>query len=414
MKITYIDEGVRLPSGQTNRVSLADIQRTNETYIKQQICDIINEEFNNVTGYDNIQPSVLRRFFFGNCDSDDCTTPIDFSSAIDITRDSGYKYIVHLCTHLLDAQQDWLILYATEINHFLDDICDRHSDLISDIRLTDALDKADNFRGYYNVTHDIKNIKHLPYPTFKINYYNNGVLKTASCNLLVFMVSPSITDEQLQGLTEYMLRFDNVTSDGVECMLKSLANYGHKYRPYDVFAFLSKIINDVLPKFKFKFSKIVIDDDLGIDIARIKSSNMQQRVFDPQKMTNIAYDFDKFYVEYKFDYISKYIYSEIRVDFYTQDYSQEKRALISEMFRYISHYLEYPEHMMTRNNIGIGYYPKLDKLCFIHTDDTNLSPEDMFVPVDKVIDFIIENAVDKTWVTHDDIDDGLKKFFNIN
>ena len=355
MKITYINEAVRLPSGQSKQVSVVDISAVNEKYIKQQICNIINEEFNNVTGYDNIQPSVLHRYFFGNCNNDDHATLIDFSLAVDITRDSDHKYIVHLCTHLLDAQHYETILYVTELNHLLNDIRDRHSDLISDIRLTDALDKADNFRGYYNVTHDIKNIEHLPYPTFKINYYNKGVAKTKSCNLLVFMVSPSITDEQLQGLTEYMLRFDDVTSDGVECMLKSFADSGHKYRPYDVFTFLSKIINDVLPKFKFKFSKIVIDDDLGIDIARIKSSNMQQRVFEPQKMANIAYDFDKFYVEYKFDCISKYIYSEIDVDFYTQGYSEEQRALTCEMFRYISHYLEYPEYMMTGNNIGIGY-----------------------------------------------------------
>lgn len=63
MKITYINEALRLPSEQTKKVSLADIQTVNLNYIKQQICSIINEEFNNVTGYDSIQPNTLRIYF---------------------------------------------------------------------------------------------------------------------------------------------------------------------------------------------------------------------------------------------------------------------------------------------------------------------------------------------------------------
>lgn len=413
MKITYINEAVRLPSGASKKVSLTDIQRTNETYIKQQICDIINEEFNNVTGYDSIQPNTLRRYFFGNCDNDDYTTPIDFSSAIDITRSNDYKYIVHLCTHVLDAQHHWMILDVIEINHLLNYIRDRHSDLISDIQLTDATNVNAN-NSQREVTPGIKNIEQLPYPTSKFKYYDDDVLKTVSRNLLVFMASPYITDEQYQGLTEYMLRFDNVTSDGVECMLKSLADSEHKYRPYGVFTVLQKILNNILPKFKFKFSKIIICDDLGIDIdnARVKALNMQQRIFDPQKLAKIAYDFDKFYVEYNFDCISRYIWSRSKTEteFYTQDYSSNRRSIACDMFTHIS---KYYVRAMTRNNISIGYYPKLDKLCFIHTDNAGLSPEDMFVPIDKVIDVIIENAINPNDVSLYDIDSGLIQLFSI-
>ena len=79
------------------------------------------------------------------------------------------------------------------------------------------------------------------------------------------------------------------------------------------------------------------------------------------------------------------------------------------IFRYISHFLV---STFSKNNIDIGYYPKLNKLCFIHTKGINLS----FISIDEVLDFIIENAgaVNSSYVTNEDINNGLKKIFSIS
>lgn len=47
MKITYINEAVRLPStDKQNKVTLADIKKVNDSYYRQQVCNIINKILN--------------------------------------------------------------------------------------------------------------------------------------------------------------------------------------------------------------------------------------------------------------------------------------------------------------------------------------------------------------------------------
>lgn len=63
-----------------------------------------------------------------------------------------------------------------------------------------------------------------------------------------------------------------------------------------------------------------------------------------------------------------------------------------------------------RIRLILGYYPILDRLCFIRTNNASLSPKDMCIPVEKFIDFIIDN-IDPS-ERNDDIDSRLIKFFS--
>lgn len=45
MKITYMNEGVRLPSNKQQKINIEDIKAVNSSYIRQQIISTINECF---------------------------------------------------------------------------------------------------------------------------------------------------------------------------------------------------------------------------------------------------------------------------------------------------------------------------------------------------------------------------------
>lgn len=401
MKITYINEAVRLPSGQAKKVSLTDIQAANANYIKQQIRNIINEEFNSCS---TKLFSALVSYFYCNY-HDTLEKPTDFSMGMTIAEDDNHKYVVHLCTTLTNIWNKPDLLYAVDINNMLNDICARHSDIITDIKLNSGY-------NIYNMAEYNGDIGWTPYPTVKFIYNDidgtNGTTKTGMQNSLQLFISSDITDEQLHNLTEYMLRFDNVTDEGVDCMFVSAKN--SEYSLPNVVAVLLKFLNDVLPKLKFKFNKIMIHNELGINVDRIKPSDiLQQQVFDSHALTRIAYDFDKFYVSLNPFVMHKYIELDNNTEIYMQDYSPIRMSFMCRIFRYISHFLV---PTFNKNNIDIGYYPKLNKLCFIHTKGINLS----FISIDEVLDFIIENAgaVNSSYVTNEDINNGLKKIFSIS
>lgn len=86
--------------------------------------------------------------------------------------------------------------------------------------------------------------------------------------------------------------------------------------------------------------------------------------------------------------------------------AQERKTFIYNMFYYISHHY----YILVQNKIDFGYYPILDRLCFIRTNNASLSPKDMCIPVEKFIDFIIDN-IDPS-ERNDDIDSRLIKFFS--
>ena len=302
---------------------------------------------------------------------------------------------------LINIRSKYDLLYAIDINNLLNDICNRYSYLISDIKLKSGYNIQ--WSGYGK-----EDIGYTPYPTVKYMWYSGDRINTELQNDFYLLVSSDITDEQLQSLTEYMLRFDDVTDEGVNCIFVSAQNSESSLK--DVVPVLLKILNNVLPKLKFKFNKIMIFNNLGINVDHIKPSDiLQQQVFDSHALTRIAYDFDKFYVSLNPFAMYKYIELDNNTEIYMQDYSPIRMSFMCRIFRYISHFLV---PTFNKNNIDIGYYPKLNKLCFIHTKGINLS----FISIDEVLDFIIENAgaVNSSYVTNEDINNGLKKIFSIS
>lgn len=419
MKITYINEAVRFPARQAKLVSLTDIQTITLNSMRQYICGIINEEFKNITGYDIIDLFTLKQrcLHYSNNEfeynissnlhkhrqKDDS---LDFSPGISIKPDNTGRYIVYLyisCT-------TQVYLYA-DINKFLNDICSRHSDLISDIRLKsiclNGLTNGASLSQDVDVNDIETYIKYniISYPLSRVSCYpmNAKNVTTEITNEFIIVLSSTITNDQWKNIIEYTLRFDDVTNEGIECRL----DINNDMTLSNTITALKKIANDVFPKFKFKFSKIYVKNNKHDIVISLLKENIFSNVFNKQNISNFAHDVNKFYVKLNYKIICEYIKTNAK--FYMPKCTQERKTLICNMFYYIT----YHSYILVHNKIDIGYYPILDKLGFIHIDDAGLSPEDMFVPIDKVLDFIIKNAINPNVVTNEDIKDCLYKLFNL-
>lgn len=422
MKITYINEAVRLPSGASKKVSLADISVVNEKYIKQQICSIINEEFKNITGYDSIDLPVLTRMclhyskneyeyyhnefvdlrqqaaLFGK---DDDT--LDFSPGISIKPDNTGAFIVYLC---ITNNPKRTLLYA-DMNKFLNDICNRHSNLISDIRLKNICVDVLNDGTLLSQNVDAHSVETIPFPLSREMYYSNMIRKNVVTKIInkftviLQLSSKYVTNDQWKNMVEYTLRFDDVTNEGIECCIDTVK--GDMTTPGTAVA-LKTLVNDVFPKFKFKFSKIYINTfnpNYNGPIRQIKETIFSD-IFNKQNISSFAHDVNKFYVKLEYKILYEYIKTNAKL--YMSKYSQEEKILIDDALYYI---LRRDEFIFVQSKIDAGYYPMLDKLGFICANNTSLSPKDMFIPVEKFIDFIFDNR-------YDDIDSIIKKFFNIS
>ena len=403
MKITYINETVKLPTKQNKQVSLDDIFVVNKDYLKhlrEQVRNIVNEEFKNAGntqvkyGHDNdITSNDLKVFCLYYSD------PLDFSPGISVKEDPVNigKYVVYLCV-ANETIQYMQQRYCMSLNKFLNDICDKHSDKITDIRLVNVdIDSigSTELNPHLNIDNPLK----VSFP----EYIWHGKIYSD----FIIPLSSNITDDQYNGITDYAQRFDDVVEsvNGILAIDKNMTTSNYT----DV---LKKVMNDVLPKFKFKFNMINVDDRKIVQTTDLESTlkkNDFLDAFNQQNILKIADDFDKFYVALS----SKMAYACIinNAKFYTQREIKVIHNIFHKNFGNVYIHAQQKNAFTKYRYVGFGYYPKSNEICFIRKSNNGkvLSPEKMFISFDNVLNYIIDNANDPDAVTNAEITNGLKE-----
>ena len=403
MKITYINETVKLPTKQNKQVSLDDIFVVNKDYLKhlrEQVRNIVNEEFKNAGNtqvkyeHDNdITSNDLKVFCLYYSD------PLDFSPGISVKEDPVNigKYVVYLCV-ANETIQYMQQRYCMSLNKFLNDICDKHSDKITDIRLVNV--DIDSIGSTELDPH--LNIDDLSKVSFPKYIWHDKIYSD-----FIIPLSSNITDDQYNGITDYAQRFDDVAEsvNGILAIDKNMTTSNYT----DV---LKKVMNDVLPKFKFKFNMISVDDREIVQTTDLESTlkkNDFLDAFNQQNILKIAYDFDKFYVALS----SKMTYACIINN--AKLYTQREIKVIHNIFHknFVNVYIRAQQKFaFTKYRyVGFGYYPKSNEICFIRKSNNGkvLSPEKMFISFGNVLNYIIDNANDPDAVTNTEITNGLTK-----
>lgn len=302
--IRKINEAVKLPTKLNTRVSLEDIRIASRGYIeylREKVRNIIYEEFknaDNVITTDDLKHCCLHY-----------SDPLDFSPGISIKDDKSCmgKFIVYLCiaNDSIIATQGTTYHMYLKLNTFLNDICNRHSDEISDIKLINISTKSVDYNTQLNPGTSANDMQAMSFP--------ESANKT--WNIFELPLSSNITDDQWNSIIEYTQRFDDVV-ESVDLML----NPNEDLPISDYITTLKKVINDVLPKFKFKFNLLLVENYRIVrDIALKSTLNLKKNefldIFNQQSMSKIAYDFDKFYVT--LDHETAYICITNNAELYT-------------------------------------------------------------------------------------------------
>lgn len=400
--IRKINEAVKLPTKQNKQVSLDDIFVVNKDYLKhlrEQVRNIVNEEFKNAGntqvkyGHDNdITSNDLKVFCLYYSD------PLDFSPGISVKEDPVNigKYVVYLCV-VNETIQYMQQRYCMSLNKFLNDICDKHSDKITDIRLVNVdIDSIGSTE--LNPHLNIDNPSKVSFP----EYIWHGKIYSD----FMIPLSSNITDDQYNGIIDYAQRFDDVVEsvNGILAIDKNMTTSNYT----DV---LKKVMNDVLPKFKFKFNMINVDDRKIVQTTDLESTlkkNDFLDAFNQQNILKIADDFDKFYVALS----SKMAYACIINN--AKLYTQREIKVIHNIFHknFGNVYIRaLQKFTFTKYScVEFGYYPKSNEICFICTNNNSkvLSHERVFIPFGNVLNYIIDNANDPDAVTNAEITNGLK------
>lgn len=401
--IRKINEAVKLPTKQNKQVSLDDIFVVNKDYLKhlrEQVRNIVNEEFKNAGntqvkyGHDNdITSNDLKVFCLYYSD------PLDFSPGISVKEDPVNigKYVVYLCV-VNETIQYMQQRYCMSLNKFLNDICDKHSDKITDIRLVNV-DIDSTGSTELNPHLNIDNPSKVSFPEY---IWHNKIYSD-----FMIPLSSNITDDQYDGITDYAQRFDDIVEsvNGILSIDKNMTTSNCT----DV---LKKVMNDVLPKFKFKFNMITVDDRKIVHTTDFESTlkkNDFLDAFNQQNISKIAYDFDMFYVALSSKMVYAYIISNANL------YTQREIKVIHNIFHknFGNVYIRASQKFtFTKYScVEFGYYPKSNEICFICTNNNSkvLSHERVFIPFGNVLNYIIDNANDPDAVTNAEITNGLKK-----
>lgn len=400
--IRKINEAVKLPTKQNKQVSLDDIFVVNKDYLKhlrEQVRNIVNEEFKNAGntqvkyGHDNdITSNDLKVFCLYYSD------PLDFSPGISVKEDPVNigKYVVYLCV-VNETIQYMQQRYCMSLNKFLNDICDKHSDKITDIRLVNV-DIDSTGSTELNPHLNIDNPSKVSFPEY---IWHNKIYSD-----FMIPLSSNITDDQYDGITDYAQRFDDIVEsvNGILSIDKNMTTSNCT----DV---LKKVMNDVLPKFKFKFNMITVDDRKIVHTTDFESTlkkNDFLDAFNQQNISKIAYDFDMFYVALSSKMVYAYIISNANL------YTQREIKVIHNIFHknFGNVYIRASQKFtFTKYScVEFGYYPKSNEICFICTNNNSkvLSHERVFIPFGNVLNYIIDNANDPDAVTNAEITNGLK------
>lgn len=156
MKITYIiNEGVKLPSIKQRKVTFNDIKSANESYIKNvMIPDIINNAFNTPEMYDFLNKLANADILIACCPYEGIKKfERDFSPSIVNIVNVGNTYeiyfgVFNICSYLY--QNTILISLLNVFNSILNEICEKNSNYISDIKLVNIDCSKCGGKGYTN------------------------------------------------------------------------------------------------------------------------------------------------------------------------------------------------------------------------------------------------------------------------
>ena len=402
--IRKINEAVKLPTKQNKQVSLNDIRIMNQKYIKEQIHNIMNEAFKNASNISrySITTDDLKLYCLHYSD------PLDFSPGISIKYDDTNigKYIVYLRIandSIRSTNTNPCHVYLA-LNTVLDNICSRNSDIISDIKLINISVKPVGFNTQINSGTNIDGVQTMPFPESVSKIWSDFKITLSS----------SITDDQWKNIIKYTQRFDDVVES-----VDIVVDVDEGLPISNCITILKKVINDVLPKFKFKFNSMWIDDYHIMRDIVLKSTienNELLNIFNQQNISKIAYDFDKFYVS--LDHETAYVYITNNAEFYAPKYTQGEKKIIYDMFhdKFSNNIAMYALRNFT-TAVEFGYSPKLNDICFICAKKSNtgkvLSSEKMIVPFDDILNYIIDNANDPDAVTGAEIINGLGKVLHL-
>lgn len=433
-----INEAVKLPAKRDKHVSLDDIPQLTDA--KHYVCDTVNKELisqcfpnNDMINYEyyikltkTLQSCCLHYVY--NADNNSSTrgkhNKIDFSIGLSAKEDKNNagKYIVYLCVvgyNIFGRGANGILLEnVVNFNKLLNYICDKHSELISDIRLKNVSLVTNTFENdptfYDNTGKDYvkEQIRYLPFPAgeeLRHEYFKKDKIEFMS--ILQMEILQDMTDDQLKNLVELISRFDDVVANtgiGGELSLGS---------SIDRVDMLRKVMNYIYPKCNFKFNYIDIylhiegaSSDKYKDISCL-NMNVMSDMFSLRNVSKIAYDIDKFYVS-SFEF---YDVVCANVELYIHNCTDKRIKLMRQMFtdnlnrksafhKVLDYY--YP-------NVCLVYYPKTNEICVAYANNNIFSQNVMFVSLDEMLDFIIDNASDPDAITDAEIKSELIKLFNL-
>lgn len=155
MKITYIiNEGVKLPSIEQRKVTFNDIKSANESYIKNvMIPDIINNAFNIPGAYATFHHLAKFGVLIACCPYEGSKNfERDFSPNIIDIVNVGNKYEIHFGVFNIGPMYNSIevISFINAFNSILNEICEKNSNYISDIKLVNIDCSKCGGKGYSN------------------------------------------------------------------------------------------------------------------------------------------------------------------------------------------------------------------------------------------------------------------------
>ena len=150
----HINESVKLPSKEQRIVTLDNIKSANESYIKNDVIpDIINSAFNMAGVYATFHHLAALGVLIA-CYPYEGMKPFqrDFSPNIIDIVNVGNKYEIHFGVFNIRPMYDSIkvISYINAFNSILNEICEKNSDYISDIKLVNIDCSRCEGKGYGN------------------------------------------------------------------------------------------------------------------------------------------------------------------------------------------------------------------------------------------------------------------------